>query len=295
MDEGKVMGKPQVLIITGISGSGKSTVLKVLEDAGYYCVDNVPVVIIPRVVEILTGEDLGKERLAFVIDVRGKEFLDQFPEFIGELDRMGVQRKVLFLDCRDDVLFRRYKETRRKHPLSETGNPLEGIERERELLSAVNEYVDLYIDTSEMNVHQLRDYILKEMPGSELTGIHVTILSFGFKYGIPAEADLVFDVRFLPNPHFDPALRNKTGLDPDVREYVFKRSITAEFVSRLLDFIEFLLPHFVREGKVYLTIAIGCTGGRHRSVALVEEIARLLKNRQDSVNIDVRHRDYTRE
>ncbi|RMG58857.1 MAG: RNase adapter RapZ [Deltaproteobacteria bacterium] len=285
---------PQVIIVTGISGSGKSTVLKVLEDTGFYCIDNLPVIVIPRIVEILTEDPIRKERLAFVIDVRGKEFLDQFPRVMDELEGMGVEKKVIYTDCSDEVLLRRFKETRRKHPLSETGNPLEGIGVERRLLEVVRDSVDLFIDTSEMNVHQLRDYILKELPGGGAGKIHVTFISFGFKYGIPAESDLVFDVRFLPNPHFVPSLRSLTGLDEGVRDFVLREEVTEEFIGKVTDLLSFLLPQFVREGKSYLTVSVGCTGGRHRSVAVAEELSRRVKGQVAGVNIEVRHRDHTK-
>ncbi len=288
------MTPPLVIIITGISGSGKSTALKVLEDIGFFCVDNVPVVIIPRIVELLIGEELAKQRMAFVIDVRGKEFFSQFPELVDYFRKMDIQFRVVFLDCDDDVLIRRFSETRRKHPLSESENPLDSIGKEREFLKSVRPYVDLYINTADMSIHELKDFIRKEMPVEEFTKLNVTFLSFGFKYGIPAEADILFDARFLPNPHFVAGLKDKDGREEAVRKYIFANDDSRVFIDKILDLIDFLLPKFIGEGKAYLTVAIGCTGGRHRSVAVAEEIVKIIGNKHVNADINVRHRDITK-
>lgn len=288
------MTGPEVIIITGISGSGKSSALKVLEDTGFFCVDNVPVIIIPTIVDLLTGEELSKQKIAFGIDIRGREFFSQFPEMIEYLETQGIRTKVLFLDCKDRVLIRRFSETRRKHPLSETENPLSGIEKERELLSTISSHVDLYIDTTDMNVHQLRDFITKEMPSDDMGRMKLTILSFGFKHGVPAEADLLFDARFLPNPYFETDLKEKNGLDQEVKAYVFKHEISSVFVSKVKSLMEYLIPHYIREGKFYLTLAIGCTGGHHRSVAIAENLASSLQVGRKDVTISVKHRDLGR-
>lgn len=285
---------PLVIVITGISGSGKSSALKILEDMGFFCVDNVPVIIIPRIVELLTGDEISKERLSFVIDARGKEFLSQFPELVSYFDKMNIQSRVIFLDCDDEVLVRRFSETRRKHPLAESENPLESIHRERELLQSVGSYVDLYIDTSGMNIHQLKDFIKKELPAEELTKLDVTILTFGFKFGVPAQADLLFDVRFLQNPHFVPHLKDKDGRDAEVMDYVMKGGQAGKYVDKVMNLLEFLIPEYVREGKAYLTVAIGCTGGRHRSVAFAEEIGKKIGNSNENVAVNIRHRDITK-
>ncbi len=288
------MTPPLVIIITGISGSGKSTALKVLEDIGFFCVDNVPVVIIPRIVELLIGEELAKQRMAFVIDVRGKEFFSQFPELVDYFRKMDIQFRVVFLDCDDDVLIRRFSETRRKHPLSESENPLDSIGKEREFLKSVRPYVDLYINTADMSIHELKDFIRKEMPVEEFTKLNVTFLSFGFKYGIPAEADILFDARFLPNPHFVAGLKDKDGREEAVKKYIFANDDSRVFIDKILDLIDFLLPKFIGEGKAYLTVAIGCTGGRHRSVAVAEEIVKIIGNKHVNADINVRHRDITK-
>lgn len=288
------MMPPLVIIITGISGSGKTTALKVLEDIGFFCVDNVPVVIIPRIVELLIGEELAKQRMAFVIDVRGKEFFSQFPELVDYFRKMDIQFRVVFLDCDDDVLIRRFSETRRKHPLSKSENPLDSIGKEREFLRTVRPFVDLYINTADMSIHELKEYIRKEMPVEELTKLNVTFLSFGFKYGIPAEADILFDARFLPNPHFVAGLKDKDGREEEVKEYIFTNDDSRVFIDKIADLLDFLLPKFIGEGKAYLTVAIGCTGGRHRSVAVSEEIVKIIGNKHRNADINVRHRDITK-
>ncbi|NIO17749.1 MAG: RNase adapter RapZ [Deltaproteobacteria bacterium] len=288
------MTPPLVIIITGISGSGKSTALKVLEDTGFFCVDNVPVVIIPRIVELLIGEELAKQRMAFVIDVRGKEFFSQFPELVDYFRKMEIQFRVIFLDCDDDVLVRRFSETRRKHPLSESENPLDSIGKEREFLKTVRSYVDLYINTADMSIHELKEFIRKEMPVEELTKLNVTFLSFGFKYGIPAEADILFDARFLPNPHFVGGLKDKDGREEEVRKYIFANEDSRIYIDKIGDLLDFLLPKFIGEGKAYLTVAIGCTGGRHRSVAVAEEVVKFIGNKHGNADINVKHRDITK-
>jgi UPF0042 nucleotide-binding protein len=288
------MKLPLVIIITGISGSGKSTALKILEDMGFFCVDNVPVVIIPRIVELLIGEELANQRMAFVIDIRGKAFFSQFPELIDFFQKRDIQSRVIFLDCDDEILVRRFSETRRKHPLSESENPLHSISREREFLHKVTSHVDLYINTTDMTIHDLRDFIKKKIPVEELTKMNVTLLSFGFKYGIPAEADILFDTRFLPNPHFVSGLKNKDGREEEVKKFVLDNDVSSAFIDKVSDLLNFLLPNFIREGKAYLTVAVGCTGGRHRSVAVTEEMVKIIGNRHDNTDINVRHRDITK-
>ncbi|MDH3257846.1 MAG: RNase adapter RapZ [Deltaproteobacteria bacterium] len=288
------MKRPLVIIVTGISGSGKSTALKVLEDMGFFCVDNVPVIIIPRIVDLLIGEELAKQRIAFGIDVRGKEFLSQFPELAESFNKNDIHFRVIFLDCDGEVLVRRFSETRRKHPLSESESPQDSIDREREILQSISSYVDLYINTTDMNIHDLKEFIKKEMPVDELKKLNVTFLTFGYKYGVPAEADILFDVRFLPNPHFVSGLKDKDGRDADVKKFVLSSEISREFLEKVSDLLDFLLPNFIREGKAYLTVAIGCTGGRHRSVVIAREILKIIGNKHASAVINVKHRDITK-
>jgi UPF0042 nucleotide-binding protein len=288
------MKRPLVIIVTGISGSGKSTALKVLEDMGFFCVDNVPVIIIPRIVDLLIGEELAKQRIAFGIDVRGKEFLSQFPELAESFNKNDIHFRVIFLDCDGEVLVRRFSETRRKHPLSESESPQDSIDREREILQSISSYVDLYINTTDMNIHDLKEFIKKEMPVDELKKLNVTFLTFGYKYGVPAEADILFDVRFLPNPHFVSGLKDKDGRDADVKQFVLSSEISREFLEKVSDLLDFLLPNFIREGKAYLTVAIGCTGGRHRSVVIAREILKIIGNKHASAVINVKHRDITK-
>lgn len=288
------MKRPLVIIVTGISGSGKSTALKILEDMGFFCVDNVPVIIIPRIVDLLIGEELAKQRIAFGIDVRGKEFLSQFPELAESFHKNDIHFRVIFLDCDGEVLVRRFSETRRKHPLSESESPQDSIDREREILQSISSYVDLYINTTDMNIHDLKEFIHKEMPVDELKKLNVTFLTFGYKYGVPAEADILFDVRFLPNPHFVSGLKDKDGRDANVKQYVLSSEISREFLEKVSDLLDFLLPNFVREGKAYLTVAIGCTGGRHRSVVIAREILNIIGNKHASAVINIKHRDITK-
>ncbi|NIS74079.1 MAG: RNase adapter RapZ [Deltaproteobacteria bacterium] len=288
------MKRPLVIIVTGISGSGKSTALKILEDMGFFCVDNVPVIIIPRIVDLLIGEELAKQRIAFGIDVRGKEFLSQFPELAESFHKNDIHFRVIFLDCDGEVLVRRFSETRRKHPLSESESPQDSIDREREILQSISSYVDLYINTTDMNIHDLKEFINKEMPVDELKKLNVTFLTFGYKYGVPAEADILFDVRFLPNPHFVSGLKDKDGRDANVKQYVLSSEISREFLEKVSDLLDFLLPNFIREGKAYLTVAIGCTGGRHRSVVIAREILNIIGNKHASAVINIKHRDITK-
>ncbi len=288
------MKRPLVIIVTGISGSGKSTALKILEDMGFFCVDNVPVIIIPRIVDLLIGEELAKQRIAFGIDVRGKEFLSQFPELAESFHKNDIHFRVIFLDCDGEVLVRRFSETRRKHPLSESESPQDSIDREREILQSISSYVDLYINTTDMNIHDLKEFIHKEMPVDELKKLNVTFLTFGYKYGVPAEADILFDVRFLPNPHFVSGLKDKDGRDANVKQYVLSSEISREFLEKVSDLLDFLLPNFIREGKAYLTVAIGCTGGRHRSVVIAREILNIIGNKHASAVINIKHRDITK-
>ena len=260
-----------VVIITGVSGSGMSSALKAFEDLGYFAIDNLPAQLIPIFVR-LCDESREIDRTAFVVDVRSREFLSLFPRIHDELKQKGVNVTVLFLEADDEVLLRRYSETRRPHPLPDQ-NVRHAIRQERELLSDIRDLADHVIDTSEHTVHTLRDVIKDHF--AEKGGAHdlnVTISSFGFRHGSPRGLDMLFDVRFLPNPHFTPELRPLTGLDPAVIEYLQSEGEVEDTIARFVDLLAYLLPRFRREGKSYLTVGVGCTGGRHRSVMVAEAL-----------------------
>jgi UPF0042 nucleotide-binding protein len=280
---------PQILIITGLSGSGKTHVARALEDVGWFCVDNLPTALIPRFVESLL-ESEGPRRSALVVDVRGRQFLSGFPQVYRGIKEKGLAASLVFLEASEKVLVRRFSETRRPHPLAFDEPVLEGIRAEREALGPIRRMADLILDTSEYTVHQLRDYVREHFAlGREAAAPVVSVTSFGFKYGVPTEADLLFDVRFLPNPNFVPELRRLTGRDAKVVRYLRRQRDTAAFLEKLDGFLGFVLPRYVREGKSYLTIGIGCTGGRHRSVMVAESLARQIEARGFTVR--VRHRD----
>jgi UPF0042 nucleotide-binding protein len=265
----------QIVVITGMSGSGKSTAVRALEDSGYFCIDNLPAPLLPKVSELSAPEQL---KLAFVIDVREGRFLADAPKVIDEARRAGHSVEVLFLDSSDDALIRRYSETRRRHPLSGRGGVAEGIARERALLKELREHAQHLLDTSSLSVHELKRQVLDRFGGEVRSRLAVTVMSFGFRYGVPSQADLVLDVRFLPNPFFVPELKALTGKDPAVAAYVLERPETTEFVERVGELLTFLLPKYQREGKNYLTVAIGCTGGKHRSVAVAQKLVERLKD-----------------
>jgi len=278
----------RIIIVTGVSGAGKSTALRALEDAGYFCVDNLPLPLMNRFVELLS--DAGEtEQAAVGVDAREGEFLSSSREVFAALRKEGHQLEVLFLDADDDVLVRRFSETRRRHPLS--GDDLrEGIARERDILRPLREEASAYVDTANLNVHQLKG-VIHERYRRSADVLAVTLLSFGFKHGLPAEADMVLDVRFLPNPYFVEALSASTGEEANVREFVLGNDDAREFLDRSQALLEFVLPRAEREGKAYLTVAVGCTGGRHRSVAVAQELAKRLPARHP---LTVRHRDLAR-
>lgn len=282
----------QLVVVTGLSGSGKSTAIHVLEDLGFYCIDNLPVALIPRVVELWEGSQEEVRRVALGIDVRERHFLDQVPTVFSELRTRGVSLEVLYLEASDDVLIRRFSETRRPHPAAEGGALADGIRREREKLRALREASDKIVDTSALTVHELRATLRDLIERTDAGTMTVALVSFGYKYGIPTDADLVFDCRFLPNPFFVEELRHRIGTDPAVADYVLRRDETQEFLRHVGGLLDFTLPRYQREGKSYLTIAVGCTGGRHRSIVLVEELNRLLAERGHRVL--VRHRDAER-
>ncbi|WP_243373037.1 RNase adapter RapZ [Geotalea sp. SG265] len=280
----------RILIITGLSGSGKSTAVRALEDEGFFCQDNLPVALFPTFVDLV---DNAKERIrdvALVMDIRGRDFNKGFEKVFQEITEAGHLVDILFFDATDEVLIRRFSETRRRHPASDSGSVPEGIRFERQQLAGLRSLATQIIDTSELNVHQLKDLVITLVKGG-VGGRDMTVhlQSFGYRFGIPLESDLVMDVRFLPNPYFIPELKQYSGLDPKVREYVLKHEETGEFLARFKNLLEFLLPGYRREGKSYLTISIGCTGGRHRSVVITEEIKEFLKRQQ--LNLKASHRD----
>lgn len=286
---------PKVVVVTGLSGSGKSTVVKALEDLGFFCIDNLPVPLFPKVLELTHQNKTGPgiQNFAFVVDTRERTFLHEAEPMIAQLRAEGMKVEVLFLDTDDERLIQRYSETRRPHPLSEGGTVRDGIKRERELLMGLRDQADLVIDTSTHTVHTLKALVGEHFGEKSVIGLQITALSFGFKYGLPPECDLVFDVRFLPNPYFVEGMREKTGLQTDVRDYVLGAPETATVLQLLRQVGETLLPLYEREGKAYLTVGIGCTGGKHRSVALTEAIAARWRGR--GWNVQTRHRDVERK
>jgi UPF0042 nucleotide-binding protein len=282
------------VVLTGMSGAGKSFAIKCLEDIGFFCVDNLPTTLIPTFADLVARSQATPPRVALGVDVRAGEYLPHLIEAIDALRARGHRVEVLFLEASDEALVRRYHETRRRHPLSGEGQVLDGIRAERRALSYLREIADRMIDTSALNVHQFKDQLvtLYGTPGARI-GLTPALISFGFKHGIPIDADLVFDVRFLPNPHFVPELRPLDGRDARVGEFIFKHEESRELLRRLQHLLDFLLPAYQREGKAYLTIAVGCTGGRHRSVSLVEELRHSLEER--GFPPTVVHRDIDRE
>ncbi|HWO84213.1 MAG TPA: RNase adapter RapZ [Solirubrobacterales bacterium] len=280
-----------LVVITGHSGAGKSEAIASFEDGGYFCVDNLPPRMIAGLGELFRHEGSGVERAAVVSDVRGGEYFDGLVQVLDDLETEGLRPMVLFLEAGEEVLLDRYKETRRRHPLAPEGRIVEGIRAERELLAPLRERADKVIDTSDLTGAELRRQITEELLGQEETGkLALTLLTFGFKNGPPRDADLTLDVRFLPNPHYVDDLRPKTGLDQEVQDYVEQGTQAGEFYGRLLPLLEFLVPAYVAEGKSHLTIAVGCTGGRHRSITVADRIRRDLAGREDVI-VRVKHRD----
>jgi UPF0042 nucleotide-binding protein len=282
------------VIVTGLSGAGKSYAIKCLEDLGYFCVDNLPTTLIPTFAELCANSSRGIQAIALGVDVREGEYLANMVETIQELRSRRHHVDVLFLEASDETLVRRYHETRRRHPLAGEGNVIDGIRAERKALAHLREIANQVIDTTSLTVHQLKDQMVHSYgPQGAQGGLTVSLVSFGFKHGVPYDADLVFDVRFLPNPHFVERLRALDGRDPAVEEFVMSFSESRELRSRLEGLLKFLLPLYEREGKAYLTVAIGCTGGRHRSVMLVEALRSFLTGL--GLSPIVRHRDLDRE
>jgi UPF0042 nucleotide-binding protein len=266
----------QLVILTGLSGSGKSTVLKTFEDLGFYCVDNLPVGLIRTFADLPGSSDEGVSRAAILVDAREGENIEKLPQIVRALRRDGAQAELVFIDASDAVLQRRFSETRRPHPLGHNLTVREGLKRERKLMAPIRKIADVIIDTSTFNVHQLRENVRRRFESIDKRPMLVSVVSFGFRYGILADADLVFDVRFLPNPHFVPRLKRYSGKDPRVAKYIRSFPQTAEFLQRIEGLLVYLIPLYIREGKSYLTIAFGCTGGRHRSVMLAESVKKIL-------------------
>ena len=281
-----------LILITGHSGAGKSEAIAAFEDGGYFCVDNLPPRMIGSLGELFRHEGSGVRRAAIVSDVRGGEYFEELVEVLGNLTEAGLEPTVLFLEADEETLMDRFKETRRRHPLAPNGRVLEGIRAEREVLGPLREHADVVMDTSDLTGAMLRRRVVTELlgPKGESGRLALTVITFGFKNGPPREADLLLDVRFLPNPHYREDLRPLTGRDQRVVEYVEAGDIAAEFYERLFPLLDFVLPAYVTEGKTHLTIAIGCTGGKHRSVTVADRIAQHLAGRDD-VSLRVVHRD----
>ena len=280
------------VIVTGMSGAGTSTALKMLEDMGYFCVDNLPVPLIPKLAELLTVSGSEVQKAALGVDIRSGQSFGELERMLEELDAMSMKYEILYLESSDNVLVKRYKETRRFHPLSgSSGRVDEGIKRERERLGFLKKKADYLVDTSHMLTRELRQELNKIfVENKEFKNLYITVLSFGFKYGIPSDADLVFDVRFLPNPYYVDELRSMSGNDPEVRDYVMGNEKAGEFLDKLTDLLEFLIPNYIIEGKTQLVIGIGCTGGKHRSVTLANALfARI--SQAESYGIRIEHRD----
>ncbi|WP_019640178.1 RNase adapter RapZ [Paenibacillus fonticola] len=284
-----------LIIITGMSGAGKSLAVRSLEDLGFFCVDNLPPVLIPKFAELIEQSNGKIAKVALVIDLRGREFFTALSESLGYVkDHFTINCEILFLDATDSVLVQRYKESRRRHPLAPDGMPLDGIRLERKMLEDLKISATQVIDTSNIKPAQLKEKIISRFSHLESNHLSVNITSFGFKYGIPIDADLVFDVRFLPNPHYIEQLRPHTGQDSDVYDYVMKWPETQSFLTKLLDMLHFLLPQYHKEGKSQVIIAIGCTGGKHRSVAIAEYLGRMLGT-SETETVRVSHRDEGRD
>ena len=287
-------GRPRLVLITGLSGSGKSVVAKCFEDLGYYTVDNLPLPLLKQFLERPLELVRGYDRIAVVTDVRAPGFADEFPRLFGEIDRAKVEPTLLFLEASDEILVRRFSETRRPHPLAPDKAVIEGILRERELLAELRARADMVFDTTTWSIHEIRTQVFREFASSpdEEPGMVVSLVSFGFKHGIPYGTDLLFDVRFLSNPHFVPGLREQTGQDAAVQEYLLRQPDFEEVVARIADLLLFLLPRYRQENRSYVSVAVGCTGGRHRSVAVGERLRTTLE--QAGWPARLIHRDISR-
>jgi UPF0042 nucleotide-binding protein len=280
----------RVVIITGLSGSGKSTALRALEDIGFFCVDNLPVILLPKFLAITTVSSPEIKHVAMVMDLRERSFLDKYPKIFTGLKEKGYKIEILFMESSDDSLLHRFSETRRIHPLSERGWIMEGILLEREKLASLKTMADKIIDTTSLNVHQLKDIVQSHfLPSSRHKKMVINVTSFGYRYGLPADADLVFDVRFLPNPYFMENLKNYDGTNDDVKNYVLENKESKEFLEKIMDLMNLLIPLYEKEGKVRLNVALGCTGGKHRSVVMANTLGSYFSSMKYWVNLN--HRD----
>ncbi len=282
-----------VVILTGMSGAGRSTAAHAVEDLGWYVVDNLPPQMLPGLVDLMSSPASTIERVAAVVDVRSRGFFAAFTEALAELRARGYPPRIVFFDANDESLVRRFESVRRPHPLQGEGRLLDGIHRERQELAELRADADLLVDTSGLNVHQLSSKIRDAMGGGSMTRLRIAVVSFGFKYGVPLDADLVFDMRFLPNPYWIPQLRPFTGRDPEVADFVLAQPGAADFIERVIDLLEPMLAGYLREGRRYITVAVGCTGGKHRSVAIAERLASRLTTPEISALLF--HRDLGRE
>ncbi len=282
------MKDDRFLIITGLSGSGKTIASRSLEDLGYYCIDNLPAKLIPSFIELWSRKEVEIEKAALVVDIREAGFETEFPEVL-KLIRKKISPRLIFLEASDEILIKRFSESRRPHPLTRRKSVTESVHLERERLAAIKGMADEVIDTTSLNIHQLKEHLTKKLLKEKYEKMQIVVVSFGYKYGIPLDSDLVFDTRFLPNPFYIDGLRNKTGKSKAVRKYVLKEGETKKFLARLYLFVDFLIPRFINEGKSHLTISTGCTGGRHRSVVLADKLNEHLKKKK--YNVRIYHRD----
>lgn len=282
----------EIVFVSGLSGSGKSTAMAALEDLSYYGMDNLPAQLVPQFLDLCDKAEPPIRQIALAVDTREEPFLREFPAVVAGLRERGMKVRTLFLDCRNEVIEKRYRETRRVHPASPGGSVELGIERERELLVDVASLADSRLETSDLNIHELKDAVVRWVEGEEARSMIVNLMSFGFRYGTPPSVELLFDMRFLPNPYFEQSMREKTGLEEQVATFVLEDERGRELFERLTSFLGYLLPQYDGEGKAYLTVGIGCTGGRHRSVAVTEALAKWLTGRGREVNVE--HRDVER-
>nr|WP_307993228.1 RNase adapter RapZ [uncultured Niameybacter sp.] len=284
----------EFIIVTGMSGAGKSTAINCLEDMGYYCIDNLPPMLIPNFVGLIVDKKQQYDKVVLGIDIRGGILFDDLFSSLKELKSAGYEYKIIFFDCADEVLIKRYKETRRLHPLARNERIQEGIERERDILTEVKDKADYIIDTTHLLAKDVKDLLYNIVTEkTEFKNLMITVLVFGFKYGVPIDVDLLFDVRFIPNPYYIPDLRPLTGNEQKISDYVMSFEVTHTFFNKLKDMVDFLIPHYTKEGKNQLVIGIGCTGGKHRSVVLGNELYRYLKNSGNAVIIQ--HRDIDKD
>jgi UPF0042 nucleotide-binding protein len=283
-------GQTSVVIVTGLSGAGKTSALNVLEDIGYFCIDNLPVAFLPKFLELSGNFSPTIKGIALVMDLREEHFLKSFPGLYRKIKKAEIALELIFLEADDKSLIKRYSETRRKHPVSVEGSVVQAVARERELLQEIRSLASCRVDTSNFTIHQFKEYIRKLVTTSDHEAkLNISLLSFGFRNGLPLEADIVMDVRFLPNPYFIEALRSQSGLDQGVREYVLGHPVSRSFMEHFQALLKMLIPEYLKEGKSYLTVAIGCTGGRHRSVAIVSVLGKSLK--EEGYELALVHRD----